>query len=122
MKFDIDAGEVYPMPPGLSGKFEWSQYPQSLFENWTREQVDRSQMLTKCSDRELSTVYKLNVLHDGCFDDRREVRTVRRVDTVDQRAYWNYLETPVSGMYAIDLETKVDMIVTFERPSASSLC
>lgn len=106
MKFDIDTNEVHPFPTGLPGKFEWSQYPQSSFQNWTREQVNRSQMLAKCSDRELSTVYKMNIFADGGFDDRTEARIVRRDDAVDLRAYWNYLGTPVSGIHVARLEAE----------------
>ncbi|KAF8553790.1 hypothetical protein OG21DRAFT_1186917 [Imleria badia] len=91
MNFDISASEVQPIPLRLSDDFEWGQYPQSLFKNWTSEQVNRSQMLTKCSDGELSTVYNIGVFNDGSFDRQAETRIVRKDDAVDLRGYWNYL-------------------------------
>jgi hypothetical protein len=94
MNFDIDASEVQPVLPGLQDDSEWGQYPQSLFSNWTCDQVNRSQMLTKCSNHELSTVYKIGVFDDGNFDKKVEARTVRKDDIVDLRGYWNYLRIP----------------------------
>ncbi|KAF8545573.1 hypothetical protein OG21DRAFT_1502207, partial [Imleria badia] len=91
MNFDIDASEVQPIPLRLPDDFEWGQYPQSLFRNWTSEQVNRSQMLTKCSNGELSTVYNIGVFNDGSFDKQAETRTVRKDDAVGLRGYWNYL-------------------------------
>ena len=100
MKLHADSSEVPLVPPGLPGKLDWSLYPQSLFENWTHNQVDRSQMLTKCSDREVSTVYKLTVFNDGSFGDQREARSVCRVDNADLQAYWDELGISVSGAHA----------------------
>ena len=124
MNFDIDASEVQPIPPGLQDDSEWAQYPQSLFRNWTCDQVNRSQMLTKCSNRQLSTIYKIGVFDDGIFDKKVEARTVRKDDLVDLRAYWNYLNIPVSGMRVEYLETEVAVIATLspEYPSTSTFC
>ncbi|KAG6379662.1 hypothetical protein JVT61DRAFT_10182 [Boletus reticuloceps] len=53
-------------------------------------------MLTKCSDSELSTIYKFKVFDDGSFDKLKQVETraVRKDDAADLRAYWNYLGVP----------------------------
>ena len=79
-------------------------------------------MLSKCSDREQSTVYKTNVFVDGIFDNQREARTVRRDDVVALRAYWDDLGISVSGMHVACLEADAIVIATFECPSASPLC
>ncbi|KAH0834804.1 3-beta hydroxysteroid dehydrogenase/isomerase family-domain-containing protein [Lanmaoa asiatica] len=94
MNFDIDPSKVLPIPAGLQDNSAWGHYPQSLFGNWTHDQVNRSQMLTKCSARESSTVYKVRVFDDGKFDKQVEARTVRKDDVVDLRAYWNHLGVP----------------------------
>jgi hypothetical protein len=122
MNFDIDPSEVQPVPPGLQDDSEWGQYPQSLFSNWTCDQVNRSQMLTKCSNRELSTVYKIGVFDDGNFDKKVEARTVRKDDIVDLRGYWNYLRIPVSSMVVEHLEAEAAVIATLEYPSTSTFC
>ncbi|OAX37823.1 hypothetical protein K503DRAFT_866597 [Rhizopogon vinicolor AM-OR11-026] len=45
----------------------WRDYPQNKFKNWTPEQVERSQMLTKCSKNQSSTIYWVDVGDDGRF-------------------------------------------------------
>lgn len=104
MDFGIDASKDETIPPGLPDKSEWDQYPQSHFGNWTHDQVKRSQVLTKCSDLESSTVYMVGVFDNGSFDKRVEARAVRKDDAVDLRAYWNYLGIPVSSMHVACLE------------------
>ncbi|KAI9568117.1 hypothetical protein HD554DRAFT_2022923, partial [Boletus coccyginus] len=94
MNFDIDDSEVQPAPPGLPDDYEWSQYPHNLFRNWTCDQVNRSQMLTKCNNCELSTVYKIGLFNDGSFDNQVETRTVRKDDAADWQAYWDHLKAP----------------------------
>lgn len=98
MSFDIDASKDHPIPPGLTDKSGWDQYPQCLFGNWTQDQVNRSQILTKCSDRESTTVYKVGVFDDGNFDKQVEARAVRKDDVENLRAYWNHLGVSVSSM------------------------
>lgn len=122
MNFDIDTSDVQPVPLRLPDDFEWGQYPQSLFRNWTCEQVNRSRMLTECSDCELSAVYKINVFNDGSFDRKAETRIVRKDDAVDLRKYWDYLGIPVSGMRFVYLETEAAVIATPEYPSSSTFC
>jgi len=46
---------------------KWSGYPQSLFGNWTPDQVERSQMIKKCSKNQSSIIYWMDVLDDAKF-------------------------------------------------------
>jgi len=46
---------------------EWSGYPQNLFGNWTPDQVQRSQMIKKCSKNKSSTIYWMDVLDNAKF-------------------------------------------------------
>ncbi|KAH7912764.1 hypothetical protein BJ138DRAFT_1112061 [Hygrophoropsis aurantiaca] len=48
----------------------WKGYPQSLFGNWTPDQVKRSQILTSCSQSEECLTYRIDVMEDGRFVDR----------------------------------------------------
>jgi hypothetical protein len=50
-----------------SSATKWSGYPQNLFGNWTPDQVQRSQMLIKCSNNQSSIIYWTDVLDDGKF-------------------------------------------------------
>ncbi|KAF8434531.1 hypothetical protein L210DRAFT_3410491, partial [Boletus edulis BED1] len=93
MKFDVDSSKVQPVSPSLSGDSKWCRYPQSLFPNWTWDQVNRSQMLTKCSDNELSTIFKIGVFDDGSFDQHINTHTIDRDDATDVRMYWDFLGT-----------------------------
>ncbi|OJA11296.1 hypothetical protein AZE42_06521 [Rhizopogon vesiculosus] len=45
----------------------WRDYPQNKFKNWIPDQVERSQMLTKCSKNQSSTIYWVDVGDDGKF-------------------------------------------------------
>jgi hypothetical protein len=45
----------------------WQGYPESLFGNWKSDQVERSQMLKKCSKNNSSTLYWIDVRDDGSF-------------------------------------------------------
>ena len=120
MNLDIDDAKVHPLPQ--SDDFEWGQYPQSLFGNWTSEQVNRCQMLTKCSDRELSSIYRIRVLNDGTFDKHVEKRTVRKDDPTDLRAYWSHLGNPVSVLLVAYSEAEAAVIAMLECPSAGDFC
>ena len=65
MDFDADVSEVNPLPPGGLGQDpEWSQYPQSLFGNWTHDQVERCGVL-KSTHNETCSVHKVDVLQTG---------------------------------------------------------
>lgn len=107
MNFDIDASKGRPIPLGLTDKSKWDRYPQGLFGNWTQDQVNRSQMLTKCSDHGSSTIYKVGVFVDGNFDKQMEARAVRQDDVANLRAYWNDIGMSVSSMHVGCLEAEV---------------
>ncbi|KAI6104303.1 cora-like Mg2+ transporter protein-domain-containing protein [Pisolithus sp. B1] len=58
MDFDVDKSAVEP--GGLVFPSDhWSNYPQNLFGNWTRDQVLRSKMLTSCSSSQSCLIYKM---------------------------------------------------------------
>ena len=46
---------------------KWSGYPQNLFGNWTPDQVQRSQMIIRCSKNQSSTIYWMDVLDNAKF-------------------------------------------------------
>lgn len=94
MDFDADTSEVHPLPPGGIGQDpEWSHYPQSLFGNWTHDQVQRCSILKMTHDEPCS-VHMVDVFKDGTFERSTQDRTV---DVETPRLYWNHLETPVSS-------------------------
>ena len=101
MDFDADASEVNPLPPGGLGQDpEWSQYPQSLFGNWTHDQVERCGIL-KSTHNETCSVHKVDVFTNGEFEKSDEDRTF---EVQNPRAFWNRMETCVS-IYVSPLET-----------------
>lgn len=101
MDFDADPSEVHPLPPGgLGHDPEWSHYPQSLFGNWTHDQVERCGIL-KVIHNEACSVHKVDVFTDGSFERGEEDRTVK---VEDSRSYWNRLGTPVSSGHVSCLE------------------
>ncbi|KAH7925916.1 hypothetical protein BV22DRAFT_395683 [Leucogyrophana mollusca] len=63
----------------------WRGYPQSLFGNWTPDQVMRSKMLTSCSGAETCTIYKLDVMEGGSF----EVRPATMVSKHNEDEFWS---------------------------------
>jgi len=90
MDFDTDASEVHPLPPGeLHQDLEWSQYPQSLFGNWTHDQVERCKILKPTHD-ETCSVHKVDVFKNGTFEKREDDRTFV---VENPRTYWNHLGT-----------------------------
>lgn len=58
------------MLPPISEEVDqtWKGYPQNLFGNWTPDKVDRSKMLTSCSQG-TSNIFKVDVLDDSRFDN-----------------------------------------------------
>ncbi|KIJ05593.1 hypothetical protein PAXINDRAFT_103713 [Paxillus involutus ATCC 200175] len=77
MDFDMDSSEVEPLvPDGLvDNTEEWKRYPQSLFGNWTPDQVLRSKMLLSCNSQEPCAVHRVDILDGGKFDKSEEGRT-----------------------------------------------
>ncbi|KAF9226333.1 hypothetical protein BS17DRAFT_765341 [Gyrodon lividus] len=100
MDFDMDSSEVQPcLPLGLvDSTQEWERYPQSLFGNWTPDQVSRSRMLLSCSDHsdEPCAIHKVDILKDdGKFDKSEEGRTAHvNADLASINAFWDNLQTP----------------------------
>ncbi|KAF9239341.1 hypothetical protein BU15DRAFT_62087 [Melanogaster broomeanus] len=78
MDFDMDSSDVQLLPPGriVTNEEEWARYPQSLFGNWTPDQVKRSKMLLSCNDREPCDVYWVDVLKSGKFDKSQKDRAL----------------------------------------------
>ena len=72
---------------------KWSGYPQNLFGNWTPDQVERSQMLIKCSKNQSSTVYWMDVLDGGKFITPDMTMTTTK-DSEDD--FWNLLQGEAS--------------------------
>jgi len=76
----------------------WPGYPQNLFGNWTPGQVRRSQMLTKCSKNQSSTIYWMDVLSRGKFVTSNiaggHISTVTTSDQ-DQENFWDMLKGEV---------------------------
>jgi len=89
-------------------------YPQNLFGNWTPDQVERSEMLIKCSKNQSTTIYWMDVDTDGKFaspDIRREGRTstvttttqdvcknghISTVTTINQDEFWDIMQGEVN--------------------------
>lgn len=95
MDFDEDIPAVDPNNQ-LTGsdKQPWHGYPQSSFPNWTESQVRRCEMLTACPDGE-SKVFKVDVLHDGTFDERgSKLATIK--GRPSETEFWDLLHRPVS--------------------------
>jgi hypothetical protein len=76
----------------------WSGYPQKAFRNWTPDQVERSQMFTKCSKNQ-STIYWMDVLHgNGKFSPSPSDTTGSGISTVaaaDHDEFWEKLQVKV---------------------------
>ncbi|OAX31584.1 hypothetical protein K503DRAFT_805956 [Rhizopogon vinicolor AM-OR11-026] len=74
----------------------WRGYPQNLFGNWTPDQVNRSQMLEKCSENQLSTIYWLDVLDTGEFTtpdmSRNECTSTVTTRVDSQEDFWKTLQ------------------------------
>jgi hypothetical protein len=75
----------------------WPGYPQKLFGNWTPDQVERSQMLIKCSKNHSSTIYWMDVLDNGSFIPSKmgNSETTGTVTRVNEHAFWDILQREV---------------------------
>ncbi|KAF8841997.1 hypothetical protein BDN67DRAFT_431054 [Paxillus ammoniavirescens] len=98
MDFDTDSSEVQPLVnrgPADSTEKQWAGYPQSLFGNWTPDQVSRSKMLISCNNLEPCSVHRVDILDGGKFDKSGEGRTVHvNADPAFINAFWNTLQIP----------------------------
>jgi len=75
----------------------WSGYPQNLFGNWTPIQVERSNMLERCSNNESSTIYWMDVRGDGEFTaDVTGGGHTSTVTTANPETFWEVLQPEVN--------------------------
>jgi hypothetical protein len=80
----------------------WSGYPQNAFRNWTADQVERSQMFTKCLKSQ-STIYWMDVSHDNGKFSPSNI-TGSRISTVaaaDHDEFWEKLQGEVCHIYPL---------------------
>jgi len=98
----------------------WPGYPQNKFGNWTPNQVERSEMLIRCSKNQSSTVYMMDVLDNGNFvpstmgdGDPNEPSTVGP-GPESENVFWNSLQREVSLIlsFACRLGRKMDCAAT----------
>ncbi|KAH0834812.1 hypothetical protein J3R83DRAFT_10421 [Lanmaoa asiatica] len=94
MDFNQDEAYVPPLSPGALEP--WSQYPQSLFGNWTPDQVARCRMLTICKDKYACQIHKVDIFKDGTFDKPQEEVQPRQIpsDLESTTAFWEELQKP----------------------------
>jgi len=76
-----------------SAATKWSGYPQSLFGNWTPDQVERSQMIKKCSKNQSSIIYWMDVLDNAKFTT--PYMTVAPTND-SENDFWNLLQGEAS--------------------------
>ena len=78
----------------------WRGYPRNLFGNWTPDQVQRSEMLIKCSKNQSSTVYMMDVLNNGKFISSTmgdgNPHDPSTVGPANEDVFWNSLQREVS--------------------------
>ncbi|KAH7925847.1 hypothetical protein BV22DRAFT_404743 [Leucogyrophana mollusca] len=65
-----DLGPIHSKSREGVSDMSWQGYPQSLFGNWTPDQVKRSRIMTSCSDSEDCLTYRVDIMEDGSFVDR----------------------------------------------------
>lgn len=90
-----------PQPPHATSKCShtnedcdrcWSQYPQSLFPNWTAAQVRRSGLKGKVAGTHTCVVHHVDVDNDGQFSDtERHTALHERIDE-----FWDLMQRKVS--------------------------
>ncbi|KAG9311756.1 hypothetical protein JVU11DRAFT_7999 [Chiua virens] len=95
MDFDVDASEVHPLPPGLTQDDRWRYYPQSLFGNWTRDQVERCGILKIPRDQRCK-LYTVTVLEGGIFEKTTEDHSFE-FDPARPRALLEDMQTPLDS-------------------------
>ncbi|KAJ6617559.1 hypothetical protein B0H10DRAFT_2434374 [Mycena sp. CBHHK59/15] len=79
-----------PKPTTSLQKLDWTQYPQSLFPNWTPAQQKKSGIseVVDRASRELCTIHHVNVWDNATFTaDQDDV-----VSEEDKTDYWNKLQ------------------------------
>jgi len=73
--------------PNCDDCSKWLNYPQSLFPNWTCDQVERSGMLVKSGQQDHCQIYFVDINGNGKFDPPREID--------DSQELWEFLRTEV---------------------------
>jgi len=89
---------------------KWSGYPQNLFGNWTPDQVQRSQMLKKCSKNQSSIIYWMDVLDDGRFTTPDMTTTITNNS---ENEFWNLLQGEASIIRPLHIS---DITWDLQRP------
>ncbi|KIK99660.1 hypothetical protein PAXRUDRAFT_30370 [Paxillus rubicundulus Ve08.2h10] len=117
MDFDMDSSKVQPLVThGSADSTEerWEKYPQSLFGNWTPDQVSRSKMLLNCNSVEPCSIHRMDILDGGKFDKAGEGRTVHvKADPASTNAFWESLQIPrppnvrVQGLFVENMTSDV---------------
>ncbi|EGN97184.1 hypothetical protein SERLA73DRAFT_183829 [Serpula lacrymans var. lacrymans S7.3] len=67
INFDVDLKPGQPSKEIVPFDKSWKGYPQSIFPNWTPEQVARSEMLIRCLHSGCCSIYSVDVKDDGSF-------------------------------------------------------
>jgi hypothetical protein len=91
---DIDDEELSPTtPPSRRPTLKWPHYPQSLFPNWTQQQVDRSGISKALMERSDGpcTIYHVDVLDTGKFQRAGELAICDQ----NKDQLWEILQTGV---------------------------
>ncbi|TDL18741.1 hypothetical protein BD410DRAFT_792924 [Rickenella mellea] len=66
----------------------WAGYPQSIFPNWTPDQVQRSGIQAASMESEPCVVYEVDVLKDGNFQDPQEYK----VSDTNKEEFWDEMQ------------------------------
>jgi len=101
---------------------KWSGYPQNLFGNWTPDQVQRSQMIKKCSKKQSSTIYWMDVLDDGKFITPNMTVTPTNGSEND---FWNMLQGEASLIRPLHISLfgyNIGFAAIGRHPSAIAIC
>ncbi|TFL03628.1 hypothetical protein BDV98DRAFT_654941 [Pterulicium gracile] len=84
----------------------WTEYPQSLFPNWTPQQLSRSGIADALLERKKSCIiHHVDVLNDGTFAVPKKYKHVVTADHADQ--FWEELQqerAPETRVRAIFIE------------------
>jgi hypothetical protein len=100
----------------------WAGYPQNAFRNWTPDQVERSQLFTKCSKNQ-STIYWMDVLHgNGKFSLTDSL--ISPVAAANHDEFWEKLQREVCHILfpVQQFGCNVGFAATGKHPSAIVVC